>query len=318
MHILRAAALAVSLAWPAGYACAKTGLAPLIAPAELQALMAEAPPLILDVRPVGAAGIRGTYAAGHLPGAVSAPHALFRGPAHNPGQVPTDAELTVVLRSLGLTADRPTVIVHQGSDDSDFGTSARVYWTLKSSGIGNLAILNGGVNAWVAAGLPLDTRPATPVPSAIEVTFSDRWRATEADVLAVVQGRAHATLIDARPESFWRGRDFHGAAARPGTLPQSRLFTHSNWFRGGPAIIDAHAAHALAQSAGYAGDAALISFCNTGHWAATNWFALSELAGIEDVRLYPESIVGWSNAGHPMDNVPGPLRRVWRQISDAF
>ncbi len=43
-----------------------------------------------------------------------------------------------------------------------------------------------------------------------------------------------------------------------------------------------------------------VSFCNTGHWAATNWFALSEMAGVKGVRLYPESMVGWTGAGLPV------------------
>ena len=45
---------------------------------------------------------------------------------------------------------------------------------------------------------------------------------------------------------------------------------------------------------------------------------MSELAGLEDVKLYPESMVGWSNAGYEMANVPGPVRRVWNQIKSVF
>ena len=48
--------------------------------------------------------------------------------------------------------DTPVVVVHQGTNQTDFGAAARVYWTLKSSGIAPLAILNGGMNAWAAAG----------------------------------------------------------------------------------------------------------------------------------------------------------------------
>lgn len=315
---IRITALAACLVTAAGMAAAQSDLAPLLSPTELVEIIPEVAPLILDIRAPGAADAAGTYGAGHIAGAVNAPYALFRGPAENPGQLPPEAELTRVLQSLGVTADRPTVIVHQGSDETDFGAAARVYWTLKSSGVSSLAILNGGIAGWVEAGQTLDTTPVTPEPSTFEVTFSDRWLATEADVLAVVEGETEATLIDARPEAFWAGRQAHGAAARPGTLPQSRYFTHSNWFRNGPAIVDAASARALARDAGYADDATLISFCNTGHWAATNWFALSELAGIDNVRLYPESMVGWSNAGHEMANVPGPFRRVWQQIADVF
>ncbi len=293
-------------------------LTPLVAPADLAALVDSLSPLILDIRAPGSVDEAGTYGSGHVSGSVNAPYGLFRGPADNPGQLPPLDALTETLQSAGVTAERPTVIVYQGANDTDFGAAARVYWTLKSSGVSNLAILNGGIRAWTQAGLPLERTGTTPTRSSFVPAFSDRWLATEADVLAVVAGDASATLVDARPESFWNGTDAHAAAARPGTLPQSRFFTHSNWFTGGPTIVDADAARALAEAAGYSDDAALISFCNTGHWAATNWFALSELAGIENVRLYPESMVGWSNAGHPMANVPGPLRRVWQQIVDVF
>ena len=68
----------------------------------------------------------------------------------------------------------------------------------------------------------------------------------------------------------------------------------------------------------FTGDETLISFCNTGHWAATNWFALSELAGLDDVKLYPESMVGWSAAGLPMQNTPGVFQNLLNQITGAL
>lgn len=293
-------------------------LSPLVDAAELAAIQEQGDALILDIRAAEGEGEAPSYAAGHVEGSVNAPYALFRGPEENPGQLPTDAELTETLRGLGVEKDRPTVIVSQGADVSDFGAAARVYWTLKSSGVDELAILNGGINAWTEAGLALDDAAATPEPSEIEVSFSDEWLATAEDVQAVLSGADEATLVDARPEEFYEGATMHAAAARPGTLPQAQYFEHSNWFESGPAIIDAEAARALAEEAGYADDAQLISFCNTGHWAATNWFALSELAGINDVKLYPESMVGWSNAGYEMANVPGPLRRIWLQITGIF
>jgi thiosulfate/3-mercaptopyruvate sulfurtransferase len=296
---------------PAAMAAEAVDLDPLIEPSGLEQLRAEADPLILDIRGDG-------YAEGHIPGAVHAPYPGFRGPAENPGQLLSDEALTEVFRRLGIELDRPTVVVHQGSDETDFGAAARVYWTLKSAGVSEIAILNGGMIAWTADGArAVSTEATAPRPSDVTVSFSDRWLATQEDVLAVVEGGTQATLLDARPQSFWAGQEMHPAAARPGTLPQSEYFTHTGWFSS-PAIVDPAAARALAEKNGYAEDEALISFCNTGHWAATNWFALSELAGIENVRLYPESMVGWSNAGLPMDNVPGLLQNLWKQVADQF
>lgn len=317
MTRLAAFALAGALAAPLPALAQSNDFGPLLTPQEVSALDIENGPLIIDIRAPADDG-KSAYVEGHLPGAVNAPYGLFRGPKENPGELVPEDKLEEVLRSLGVTPERPTLIVHQGSDATDFGAAARVYWTLKSSGVSQLAILNGGINGWTEAGMKLDKGTVEPKPSEIEVSFSDKWLATREEVLAIVNGETDATLVDARPESFWAGDQAHPAAARPGTLPQSEYLTHSSWFGDDPVIVDAEKARALATENELKSGAPIISFCNTGHWAATNWFAMSELAGLENVKLYPESMVGWSNAGYEMANVPGPVRRMWNQIKGVF
>jgi thiosulfate/3-mercaptopyruvate sulfurtransferase len=52
-------------------------------------------------------------------------------------------------------------------------------------------------------------------------------------------------------------------------------------------------------------DELTVSFCNTGHMASINWFVMSEVAGMENVKLYAESIVEWAQSpDRPMDNEP--------------
>ena len=51
-----------------------------------------------------------------------------------------------------------------------------------------------------------------------------------------------------------------------------------------------------------------VSFCNTGHWASINWFVMSEVLGVENTRLYAESVAAWSEEDRPMDNQVGRLR----------
>ena len=60
-----------------------------------------------------------------------------------------------------------------------------------------------------------------------------------------------------------------------------------------------------------------MSFCNTGHWAATNWFVLSELAGLKDVRLYPASLAEWTQdkKSLPMENTPSRLEQIKAKFS---
>lgn len=285
---------------------------PLVSADDLKPALGEVE--VVDIRAEGDDG----YGGGHIEGAVNAPYSLFRGPGENPGAVPSETELSETLGALGLETGDRVVVAYQGEDATDFGAAARVYWTLKSSGFDDISILNGGINAWEEAGNTLSTEPVEPAPSEIEVTWNDRWTATADEVQSVLDGEEEALLLDARSESFWNGEQAHPSAAKPGTIPQSQYFEHSGWFSDGPAIVDATAARRLAEEQDFTGASEIISFCNTGHWAATNWFALSELAGVENVTLYPESVVGWSNAGFAMANVPGPIRTFWHQVKSIF
>ena len=313
LTLVRQVALALALA--AAPLAAQAGIGPLVTPDALGAVLdgGEAP-VVLDIRG------RRSYERGHIPGARNAPYGLFRGPAENPGALVTEAHLTEVLRGLGIDTDDSVVVVHQGSNQTNFGSAARVYWTLKSSGFTGLAVLNGGMNAWQAAKGTVETGPMPKrAPSDIEVSFSDEWLATRDDVQAIVEGRETARLIDARPEAFWRGEVKASAAARPGTIPQSQLFTHDRWFGSDtPSLIKPDLVRRLAAENGFTNGDRLVSFCNTGHWAATNWFALSELAGIEGVRLYPESVVGWSIAGMEMANVPSLFQNMINKITGEY
>ena len=262
---------------------------PLITPGELVALSGRVD--LIDIRLVnGAAG----YGAGHIDGAVSAPYPLWRGPADNPGQRLTDGELSMLLRTKGLTRRKPVVIAYLGANPTDFGAAARVYWTLKSAGIEKIAILDGGLRAWVEANLPLTTQPVTPEPSGIRTTLSSQWLATRDEVKAISAGYAAGVLVDARPDAFLSGRKKHDAAKKAGTIPNAEQFQFTQWFDGQKATVGGGL---LARFRKPEGDGPVVSFCNTGHWAATNWFMMSEVQGIEGVKLYPESMVGWTKAG---------------------
>ncbi len=139
---------------------------PLITPQELVGLSGKVD--LIDIRLVtGGEG----YAVGHIAGAVSAPYPLWRGPADNPGQRLTDGELSMPLRAKGLTKRKPVVIAYQGANPTDIGAAARVYWTLKSAGVERIAILDGGIKAWLDARLPLTTLAGTPQPAGIRTTF---------------------------------------------------------------------------------------------------------------------------------------------------
>lgn len=305
-RIVFTALAAVALAGTAGAASA----GPLLTPSALAAQPETGQPVIIDIRDTG-------YEQGHVPGAIWTPYATFRGPSDNPGAVPDVARLEAAFEQFGLEPDQPIIIVPEGRSDTDFGAAARVYWTLKSTGFTDLAILNGGTQAWSAAGFPVETTTNNLLASDLDLSFSDRWLASAETVAATVAGTHEAVLVDARPEDFFAGRSKHDLAVKPGTLPGARNLPHGRFFPGGGPVIAAELeVEPLRQALGLenAPGKEVVAFCNTGHWAATEWFALSELAGIEGVKLYPGSMVEWSQARQPMENTPTLLSNLTRQI----
>ncbi|MEX1198370.1 MAG: rhodanese-like domain-containing protein [Pseudohongiellaceae bacterium] len=270
---------------------APDGWSPLLEPAELAGILEHSD----DVRVMR---LTGEYEAGHIPGAVSIPYGQFRGPQDNPGQLPDLADLTSLLQQAGIEADTPVVLVHGGSGAVDMGAATRVYWTLRSLGVADLAVLNGGFSAWQSAQLPVSTEQVTVQASGYQPQWNDRWRVTTAELERLVNDDAPVRLVDARPEPYFQGQQ--ASASRAGTIPGSENLSFTGWFDGNRMKSEDELGAMLSAD----GEAA-VTFCNTGHLGSINWFVMNELAGQEGTRLYAESVTEWAmSPDRPMENEP--------------
>ena len=279
---------------------------PLLTPAELQSQLGAPSLRVVDIRDAK------SYAAGYIPGAVNAPYGRWRGPASNPGELPDLQKLTELVQRLGLTAATRAVVVSSGADATDFGASARVYWTLKALHLKELSILNGGVKAWTQAGLPLEGRPVTVPASSYRPQLDASLIATRDEINRQI-GSGKLSLVDARPSEFFFGETRHPAAKVPGTLKGAVDLEYSKWFKPGTStFVSVEEARKVAAASALNPQNETVSFCNTGHWAAIDWFALSEVLGEKNVRLYPGSMVDWTQSAValPMDNVPGRAKQL--------
>ena len=138
------------------------------------------------------------------------------------------------------------------------------------------------------------------------------------ELAAALQSSSTPLLVDARPPKFFAGEARTDAAARYGTLPGAKSFDNAQFFaKGASTLKPASELKALVALAG-ADAAPAVSFCNTGHWAATNWFVMSEIAGNKAVKLYPASVVEWSQAERPMDNQPSRVTALVQDVKRAF
>ena len=298
------------LTFLAGLSLATLSLAaqPLLSPQELQPRLNQV--RVIDIREAKA------YETGHIAGAVNAPYAQWRGEPSNPGELPARPKLTQLVQSLGLSPSTHAVIVSTGADATDFGATARVYWTLKVLGLKELSILNGGLKAWTEAKLPQSTEAAKVVASNFAPQIDKTYLATREEVVQRVKSGS-SVLLDARPTNFFLGEARAPAAKVAGTLPTAVNFTHDKWFAPGSAsFVSVDQARQIAASAPINPAKETVSFCNTGHWAATNWFAVSEVLGQKNVKLYAGSMVDWTQDPNnlPVANTPG---RAQQLLNDA-
>ena len=160
------------------------------------------PPVLVDVRwRLGGPPGRDGYLAGHLPGATYADlDTDLAGPPGAGGRhpLPDPAAAQEVARRLGVSDGRGVVVY----DDTDGSVAARAWWLLRFLGHRDVRLLDGGLRAWLAAGLPVedgqvDAQPGdfTARPGAMPVLDADAAAAVARD----------GVLIDARAAARYRG-----------------------------------------------------------------------------------------------------------------
>lgn len=258
--------------------------------------------VLVDIRAVEPGGKTNAYEDAHIPGAQHADYfqAGWRAKRDGvPGLLPSKAAIENLAGSLGIDETKHVVVVWGGEDNNEFGAAARVYWTMKVYGHDNVSILDGGQAAWTKAGY-LTQKGKSPqvAPALFEATYRPELHAGLERVKGLV-GTHDAVLLDARPPEFFAGKQKHDAAAGYGHLPGAQSLPHDAAFQPGSTKLRSRAD--LAQAYAAVPEGSVVSYCNTGHWAATNWFVLSEILGRKDVALYDGSMVEWTkDAARPV------------------
>jgi thiosulfate/3-mercaptopyruvate sulfurtransferase len=267
---------------------------PLVSTAWLKQRLGDPNLSVLDIRSAIDGGGHEAYLKAHIPGAVHSDYDKggWRVARNDmPSMLPTVAELEKLIGELGIDEDSYVVVVPAGVHVLDFGAAARVYWTLRAMGHVNVSILDGGFAAWTSEpGNKTEAGDHRPVPRIFTANPDPRLVANVGDVEQAVQSGS-ATLVDARPPSFYAGREKHPGARTYGHIPGAQSIDSARFY-------DPHSnrLRPKAELAAIAGVPAgpVVAYCNTGHWAATDWFVLSEVLGRTDVKLYPGSMVEWS------------------------
>lgn len=245
---------------------------------------------------------RERYAAGHLPGAIfldletelSAPGA---GPGRHP--VPSPDRLARTLGTAGI-GDEHAVVAY---DDAAGSVAARVWWLFRHYGHdGRAAVLDGGIDAWTDAGLPI-TREPSAHPTATWTPRPPRDDVVDAATVARGLG-GPVLLLDARAPERYRG-EVEPIDPRAGHVPGAVSAPWSGNVGPDGRFLAPDALRARYRSLG-AGERPVVAYCGSGVAATHNLLAL-ELAGLGGARLYEGSWSDWSaDPGRPIATGPAP------------
>ena len=253
---------------------------------------------VLDIRNKLDGGGYDAFKEEHIPGSV---HSDYLGAGWRPtikgvvGQFPGTKALSQLIGGLGVDNQKHVVIVYGGVSSLDFGSAARVYWTFKTIGHENVSILNGGFKGWKNSGNKVVSGENNLSPAKFKTKLNKKYYASFSEVQKAQKGKGSQCLIDARPGAFFTGDKKHAKARIPGRLANARNLQEGNLIDGGFKIKSS--SEIKSQFGGLEGVEkykGYISYCNTGHWAATVWFGLSEIAQIPNVKMYDGGMTHWT------------------------
>lgn len=148
---------------------------------------------------------RAGYLEGHIPGAAYAhlDDDLAAGVREKTGRhpLPSPEVFASTLGRLGVSSGRPVVVY----DDAGGAVAARAWWLLRWAGHDAVRVLDGGLAAWRARELPLESGETVIAAGDFDVRPTDGLVVTTNTLAAQPEAIATHRLVDARDSRRFRG-----------------------------------------------------------------------------------------------------------------
>lgn len=261
----------------------------IITAAELIEKLAEGRLVPVDVRPERA------WREATIPGAISLNvYDYFIPESDEAGIAGMAAGAREAFDRLGLGSDHIPVFFEEQTGM----ISPRGLWFYELVGFEGGLILDGGIDAWQAAGG--EVAPGTGTADAIqqsdsEVAFHRELVASTDEVL-----QHEADVFDVRRRTEFEGTFLHPCCARPGRIPHAHFGFYEDMLKDGK-YRPAEEIREIAEKAGLSPDREIITYCHRGARAATALYGL-RLAGFDKVKIYVGSWHEWAgNAALPLE-----------------
>ncbi|KQZ23900.1 sulfurtransferase [Microbacterium sp. Root553] len=263
---------------------------------QLSALQSSGAPVrVIDVRwrldrPDGHA----EYLGGHIPGAVYVPLAteLATHGEASEGRHPLPSTLTLQDAARRWGVRRGDLVI--AYDDAKGLSASRAWWLLRQAGV-EVRVLDGGLRAWIAAGLPLATDD-------VRVDAGDVVLAEiGGDAISIDEAEAFpedGILLDVRAPERYRG-EHEPLDPVAGHIPGAVNLPMAAHLDPEGRILDMHTLQATFAKVGVTEGTPVAAYCGSGITAAHTALVLDEV-GIA-AKVFPGSWSQWSNTpGRPV------------------
>ena len=235
---------------------------------------------------------RNDWRAGHLPGSIywHLDADLSRAKTGRNGRhpLPDRAEFALTLGRAGITPRSRVVTL-----DAQGGVyAARAWWMLRWMGHQDVAVLDGGIAAWLEAGGLLSTDA---VPPGSAPPYPERAALVDThDAAALAASLGSVRLVDARAPERFRG-EVEPLDAQAGHIPGAlNRFFKENLSASGRFKPPEQLRREFAAVVGAQGNERVVHSCGSGVTACHNLLAM-EYAGLTGSKLYPGSWSEWSS-----------------------
>ena len=231
------------------------------------------------------------YTSGHIPSAVFFDIDECAAKSDLPHMLPNAQQFADYVANLGISNDDQIVIY----DGHGLFSAARVWWMFSLFGCPQVAVLNGGLPAWLAAGYDLQTGISQPAPGHFQA-HAKLNPVVDADYVLQALSQTQALVLDARSAARFTGQQQEARKGlRSGHMPGSHNLPFTSLLDANQCLLPRHELRQFL--APYLGQGEVITSCGSGVTAAVLVLAL-HLCGHEQVKLYDGS---WSEWGGRQD-----------------
>ncbi|MFA5970733.1 MAG: sulfurtransferase [Lentimicrobiaceae bacterium] len=228
------------------------------------------------------------YAKQHIQGAINIPHKSLYKTGPKEGQFLELAELAAIFGKKGVSNTSKIVLYDDGSQKYN----SRVWWVLKYLGATDVYLLHKDMTEMESARIPMTntslTLKATTFTPAINADMN-----IDMATLKSLLDNPTLILLDAREKDEYEGmdKDKRSKGHLPGAIFMNykEVLTPTGAYKSKDEIL------ALVPQFGISPEKEIIVYCQTGIKASVIYFALKEIAGFPNVKLYAGAYAEWAS-----------------------